>query len=191
MKEGIVLRTNRDSEFYEIIEPLVRNKTVQRLKEFRQHYDTSCYDHSFMASYYSYLVSKKLGWDYKSVTRAAMLHDLFLYDWRVKIDRKGLHAFTHPKTACTNASILFDLSDKEKNIILSHMWPLTINCTPKSKEGFLLTFIDKFCAIKESIDHYVKIYKSNVTLRYAYVLLGFLVLKVNKFKALAVLSLFR
>ncbi len=48
-----------------------------------------------------------------------MLHDLFLYDWRKKQDdRKGLHAFTHPKTAYKNASKLFALNEKEKDIIL-------------------------------------------------------------------------
>ena len=42
-----------------------------------------------------------------------MLHDFFLYDWRIKNGRKGLHAFTHGKTACKNASELFELSEKE------------------------------------------------------------------------------
>ena len=38
--------------------------------------------------------------DYVSVARAGMLHDLFLYDWRKRENgRKGLHAFTHPKSA--------------------------------------------------------------------------------------------
>lgn len=182
---------DKDSEFYEIIDPLLRNKTVQRLREYRQHYDTTCYEHCLFASYYSFLVCKKFGWDYISATRAAMLHDLFLYDWRIKNGRKGLHAFTHPKTACDNASILFDLSEKEKNMILSHMWPLTIKEPPKSKEGFLLTFIDKFCAIRESVIYYTKNFKSNVTLRYAYLLLGFIILRANKLKYLAMLNLFR
>lgn len=182
---------NKDSEFYEIINPLLKNKTVQRLREYKQHYETSCYEHCLSASYYSYIICKKLGWDYKSITKAAMLHDLFLYDWRVKQGRKGLHAFTHPKTACENASILFDLTEKEKNIIRSHMWPLTIMHTPKSKEGFLLTFIDKFCAIRESILYYKKIFNYNTTFRYAYLLLGFVILKANKLKYLAVLNLFR
>ena len=81
-----------------------------------------------------------------------MLHDLFLYDWRVRQpDRKGLHAFTHGKTACDNACKLFDLNEKEKDIILKHMWPVTI-AFPKSFEGFILTFVDKYCAMSETAE---------------------------------------
>ena len=108
-----------NQEFLNIIEELVNNKTVQEMKKYRQHYETTCFDHCYMVSYYCYLICKKYHLDYISATRAAMLHDLFLYDWRVRQPgRKGLHAFTHGKTACDNASKLFDLSQKEKDMIL-------------------------------------------------------------------------
>ena len=56
-----------------------------------------------------------------------MLHDLFLYDWRINDpSRKGLHAFRHPRIAFNNSSEIFDLNEKEKDIILKHMWPLTV-----------------------------------------------------------------
>ena len=93
-------------------------------------------------------IAKKLNWDYKAVARAGMLHDLFLYNWRVKEERKGLHAFTHAKQAYKNAIELFDLTDKEQNMIKTHMFPITI-IPPKSKEGFLLTIIDKYCVLYE------------------------------------------
>ena len=81
-----------------------------------------------------------------------MLHDLFLYDWRVRQPgRKGLHAFTHGMTACENASKLFDLNDKEKDMIIKHMWPVTVDF-PRSIEGFILTFVDKYCAMQESFE---------------------------------------
>jgi len=122
------------------------------MKEFKQHYDTSCFEHCKNVAYYSYLICKKYNLDYVSVSRAGMLHDLFLYDWRTKQDgRKGLHAFTHPKTAFENASKLFDLNEKEKDIILKHMWPVTI-AFPKSFEGFILTFVDKYCAMSETAE---------------------------------------
>ena len=91
---------NNDVEFQKIIEPLIKNETVQQMKNYRQHYDTTCFEHCYMASYHCYSICKKYNLDYKSATRAAMLHDLFLYDWRKRQpDRKGLHAFTHGKTA--------------------------------------------------------------------------------------------
>lgn len=54
------------------------------MKNFGQHYDTSCYEHCMNVAKYTYLICKKHNLDYISATRAAMLHDLFLYDWRVK-----------------------------------------------------------------------------------------------------------
>ena len=52
-------------------------------------------------------MAKKLRLDYVSATRGAMLHDLFLYDWRTpKKDRvnKKMHAFTHGEIALNNAT---------------------------------------------------------------------------------------
>jgi uncharacterized protein len=86
-----------------------------------------------------------------------MVHDLFLYDWRKRQDdRKGLHA-----------SKLFSLNEKEIDIILKHMWPVTISF-PKYAESYIITLVDKYCAIEESI----KAYKSKKLYRYAYVFLS-------------------
>ena len=121
-------------EFELIINDLVNNETVQKMKNYKQHYDTSCFDHCKMVAYYSYLLCKKYNLDYKSATRAAMLHDLFLYNWRTRENgRKGLHAFTHPKTALENASKLFDLNDKECDLILKHMCLLRVSVQSTKK----------------------------------------------------------
>ncbi len=163
-------------EFELIISDLVNNETVKKMKNYRQHYDTSCFEHCKMVAYYSYLLCKKYNLDYRSAARAAMLHDLFLYDWRTKENgRKGLHAFTHPKTALENASKLFDLNDKECDIILKHMWPLTIKF-PKYKESYIITFVDKYCALSESIKAYKSKRKLQIAYRYAYVFLSMLVI---------------
>lgn len=100
-----------DKEFINVIDDMINNKTVQEMKKYRQHYETSCFDHCLEASYFCYKICKKLHLDYISCARAAMVHDLFLYDWRVRQPgRKGLHAFTHPKYAYENASKIFDLN---------------------------------------------------------------------------------
>ena len=123
--ESLLQKIYSNDEFIQMIDDLLNNDTVKQMKNFRQHYETSCFDHCLIASYYCYLYGKKFNLDYVSCARAAMLHDLFLYDWRKKQDdRKGLHAFTHPKTAYENASKLFDLNEKEKDIILKHMLSL-------------------------------------------------------------------
>ena len=107
-----------------------------------------------------------------------MLHDLFLYDWRKRQpDRKGLHAFTHGKTACENACKLFDLNDKEKDIITKHMWPVTLSL-PKSREAFILTFVDKYCAISESFEVYSSRLLDKKAFRYTYLALCLLFIKI-------------
>ena len=166
-----------NKEFLNIIKDIISNETVQEMKNFRQHYETTCFDHCYMVSYYCYLICKKYKLDYISATRAAMLHDLFLYDWRVRQpDRKGLHAFTHGKLACENASKLFDLTQKEKDMILTHMWPVTMKF-PTSIEGLILTFVDKYCATSETFEVLKSRMFMKKTFRYAYVFLSLLIIR--------------
>ena len=177
MKQNRNTLIENDDEFQSIIKELIENDTVQQMKNFKQHYETTCFEHCYTAAYYCYLICKKFNLDYHSATRAAMLHDLFLYDWRIKNGRKGFHAFTHGKLACKNACELFDLNEKEKDIIIKHMWPVTI-AFPKSAEGFILTFVDKYCAISESME----IIKSKLFMkkafRYAYIFLSLVIIKL-------------
>ena len=94
-------------EFINIIKDLINNETVQQMKNYRQHFNSSCFDHCLEVAYWSYLICKKLGLDYVSAARAGMLHDLFLYDWRnskKKLNLEHFHAFIHPKIALENAT---------------------------------------------------------------------------------------
>lgn len=123
---------------------------VQKLDDFHQHAHTSRLKHSLNVSYYSYLVCKALKFDFKSAARAGLLHDLFLYDWRVEKQPEGRHAFAHPKVALRNATALTELNDIEKDAILNHMFPLTITF-PKYKESYVVTLVDKYCAVAETV----------------------------------------
>ena len=112
----------KNEEFINIIKDIITNDTVKEMKNYKQHYDVTTYEHCINVAYISYRICKKLNWDYESMARAAMLHDLFLYDWRKskkKLNLKGYHAFVHPKIALENASKLYDLNDKEKDIIIN------------------------------------------------------------------------
>ncbi len=168
----------KDKEFTNIILDILKNETVMEMKQYKHHYETSCFDHCLIASYYCYQYCKKHNLDYISCARAAMVHDLFLYDWRKRQNgRKGLHAFTHPRTAYENASKLFELNDKEKDIILKHMWPVTLFSFPKYKESFILTLVDKRCALNDAICQIREHYSQKKALRFVYVFLGLLILK--------------
>ena len=138
-------------EFIKIIKPIISNYKVLEMKNYKQHGNTDCFEHCLNVAYYSYKIAKKLKLDYVSLTRAAMLHDFFLYDWRSHKTDPGLfnmHAFTHGKIACENASKYFNLSDKEKDIIEKHMWPVTIK-PPKYLESYIITLTDKYSTLVE------------------------------------------
>lgn len=167
-------------EFFKIIKDITSNETVQEMKKYRQHCNTSCYEHCIRVAYYSYWITKKLGLDYISTARAAMLHDLFLYDWRkshreVKLD--GLHAFIHPKIALKNAIEIFDLNKKEQDIISKHMRPVTL-ALPKYTESYIVTFMDKYSAIKESYTYFQSQLKKNRIYKYAYVFLSLIIFRI-------------
>ena len=140
----------KDEDFIMIISDLLDQEKVQEMKQYRQHYNINCFEHCLLVSYNTYLICKKHHLDYISGARAGMLHDLFLYDWRKRENgRKGLHAYTHPKVALKHASTFLNLNDKEKDMILKHMWPVT-PAIPKYKETFVLTFVDKYFAVAEA-----------------------------------------
>ena len=164
-------------EFYNIIRDILKNETVQKMNNYRQHYNTSTYEHCFYVSFLNFKICKKLGLDYKSAARAGMLHDLFLYDWRKSSNNlDGLHAFVHPKIAYQNASKLFALNNKEKDIIEKHMWPVTFFHFPKYPESFIITLADKYSAIIESFSFYDSILSKKRIIKYAYIFFCLLIL---------------
>lgn len=139
-----------DKEYMKIMSQILNNELVLKMKQYRQHFNVNCYDHCLYVSYNAYIKCKKHHLDYISAARAGMLHDLFLYDWRKRENgRKGHHAFTHPKVAYENAGKVIKLNDKEKDIIIKHMWPTTIGL-PKYKESYIVLCIDKYFSIKEA-----------------------------------------
>ncbi|MBE6828736.1 HD domain-containing protein [Clostridium sp. KNHs216] len=134
---------------------LLKSEIVQRMGTFIQHANVSCLEHSISVAYYSYWLCRKLNLnvDCRSIIRGALLHDFFLYDWHVTKNPKGLHGFKHPLTALENAEEHFSLNDCEKEIIVKHMWPLTLT-PPKCREALIVSLSDKFCSIIEILRIY-------------------------------------
>ena len=146
------LTNNEDElakEFIECIKDIIHLDEVKELDNFVQHCNTSRLQHSLNVSYYSFLWAKRKGLDYKSVARAGILHDLYLYDWR-QVETEQHHAFHHPKEALKNAEMLTELNEIEKDAIVNHMWPLS-EAFPKYKESYILSWVDKYCAVAEVI----------------------------------------
>ena len=150
MRTKLEKKINSNQEFLNIISDIKDNEHVLEMKNYRQHFDTDCYDHCLETSYYCYIVCKLLHLDYVSCARAAMVHDMFLYDWRKPNPYKGLHAFSHGNTSYKNASKYFEFNRKEKDIITKHMWPICFGF-PRYIETVILTLIDKHCTMVEAL----------------------------------------
>lgn len=142
-----------ESEFYEIISDIYEHEEFLKLKEF-YHHNSSIYDHVMKVSYFSYKACKILKLDYQSAARGGLLHDFFLYDWRnhdiPDLPEDKFHGIEHPKIALSNAEKHFTLNEIERDIVIKHMWPLTM-VPPKYKESFIVSFADKYLASKEFV----------------------------------------
>ncbi|MCU9534215.1 HD domain-containing protein [Streptococcus sp. CSL10205-OR2] len=128
---------------------LIAHPRFKKLESITQHHFSTRFEHSINVSYTSYQIAKKMGWDAKSTARGALLHDFFYYDWRVTKFNKS-HAWIHPRIAVRNARKITTLNKKEEDIILKHMWGATI-APPRYKEGYIVTMVDKYWAVKEAL----------------------------------------
>ena len=142
------LPTNDAERFYRALHGLEHDPRVERMKDFTQHKGNTTYRHCYGVALSSFRLAQWLGWriDEPTLARGAMLHDFHLYT-RQKSDLG--HLFRHPRLALANAEAAFALNDKERNIILSHMWPLTLTRPPRSREAVLVMLADKYCALRE------------------------------------------
>lgn len=141
----------KDADYLAQVEELLAHPLVRSMEQYTQHGDTSCLRHSINVSYLSYLYCKERGWDARAAARGGLLHDLFLYDWHLHARETGehFHGLTHPRCALENARRLFCLTDREEEIILRHMWPLTI-VPPRCREAYAVVMFDKYCTLMET-----------------------------------------
>jgi uncharacterized protein len=142
-------KPNNIFEYKKCISTFLKNPNVLSMDDFFQHGTTTCLEHCIIVSYTSYRLCKFLKLDYTSAARGALLHDLFLYDWHTVKPPEGLHAFSHPAISLFNASKIFVLNPIEKDVILKHMWPLTIRL-PRYREALIVCIVDKYCALTET-----------------------------------------
>ena len=136
-----------NSEFDLIIKDISLNPEFMKLND-HVHHGISRLNHSYRVAYYSYKIMKSLKLNYIEGTRAALLHDFFTTD----VD--NLSAFNryrkHPKYALENAKKYFDLKPLQEDIIIKHMFPITIK-PPKYLESVIVDLVDDVCSIYERI----------------------------------------
>lgn len=136
-----MLKYKYDIKYLDIVNNILENKEFNKLDNI-EHHGITRLDHSLRVSYYSYKISKVLKLDYREVARAALLHDFFLSEENRSFKDRFISTFTHPKKAVRQAEALFTLSDKEKNMIEAHMFPLYTSL-PKYAESWVVSFTDK------------------------------------------------
>ena len=56
LDETILNNLVSQEEIKESTLEIINNKTVQQMKNYRQHYETTCFDHCFMVSYFCYII---------------------------------------------------------------------------------------------------------------------------------------
>ncbi len=141
-------RNRWEAEFNNTAATLLKRPEIARLDDYVHHRGKTRLDHVKEVAWISFILGKRLSLDCKAIIRGALLHDLFFYDWL----REGpkLHGFRHHNIAFENAQKITPLTEKEKDIILKHMWPLTI-IPPLYPESLLVCFVDTFCSIRDYV----------------------------------------
>jgi uncharacterized protein len=146
-----------DNRFMEVALPIIEHEEYQQMR-YIKHHDESVFEHSLKVAFYSYQFAYKQNLDWESTIRGALLHDFFLYKFKkcfsLRIITDSIkHAIIHPKIAFDNAVKFFDLNKKEENIIKGHMFPFGF---PKSKEAWIVSFVDKYIAVFEYSSNFKK-----------------------------------
>lgn len=130
------------------VEDLLSIEQVASMKQWNHHFSVTTYDHSLFVSYVAFRLARRWRCDYKMAARMGLLHDLYLYDSHAPSINPIRQCFAHPVAAVLNARMLLSMSEKEENIIASHMWPLSKTML-RSREALIVNLADKFCATLE------------------------------------------
>ncbi len=147
---------------------ILASENFQKLKTFIQHGNVTVYEHCIHVALCAIKLNEKLGIRAKTreLVRGALLHDYFLYHWH-NADAPGnthpkLHGFYHPGIALRNATRDFTLTEREKDIIKKHMWPLTVKL-PRCREAWVVCLADKYASTLETL----RLKKGKIVVNYA------------------------
>lgn len=133
---------------------ILESTNFLKTREHIQHGTVTVHAHCINVAKHSLMLADKLKVRYnqRELIRGALLHDYFLYDWHDKdhINPFKLHGFFHPGRALKNATRDFELTEREKDIIRKHMWPMTI-IPPMCREAWIVTAADKWVSLLETL----------------------------------------
>ncbi len=133
---------------------IFESENFKSTKAYIQHGNMSVQEHSINVAKASlYIRDKfKIRCNTRDLVRGALLHDHFLYDWHKsdELNPHRLHGFFHPSRSLQNAQKEYNLTARQRDIIIKHMWPLTV-IPPMCREAWIVTSADKFCSLMETL----------------------------------------
>ncbi len=147
-----------DNEYLEIVNDILNNRNYLKIKKYKHHGDNR-FNHCVRVSYMAYKKAKKKDLKYREVARGALLHDFFYVNNQSLDIKTRLYVLKHhPEYALDIANYYFELTDLEKDIIISHMYRLN-NHKPQYKESWLVRRVDKIVSVYDRIYSWGKIFK--------------------------------
>jgi len=142
------MKTNfSDQQYLLLVDHILEDKKFNNIANYK-HHGTDRLSHSLKVSYYSYKIAKKIGLDFEATARAGLLHDFFTNDNEKTFISSLKSLFNHSNIAVNNAFNQFNISEKEKDIIETHMFPLNLKPT-KYTEGWIVNLVDKAVGLTE------------------------------------------
>lgn len=145
-----------DQKYMFIVQDILSNPCFGEIRECR-HHGMNRLDHSIRVSYYSYKLARKMHLNYREVARGGLLHDFFVQD-DLSYRKQKFSLFFHPYASLKNAEKYFDLTERERDIIITHMFPSLPHKVPKYMESWVVSLVDKIVATYEFYCSYAKNY---------------------------------
>lgn len=143
--------TDKEEKLYaKIVDTYIHDHEWLQLMAYTHHHHTNRLMHCMHVSYLCFLQAYRHNWDYESAAVGGLLHDFCLFskgDYDVK-KFKDIWCFYHPRQALKVATSKYELSNKVKDMILKHMFPMAFSF-PRHKETWLIAYWDKYCAVRE------------------------------------------
>lgn len=137
----------KDSKYIKMVRDILDDKEFNKIK-YIEHHGITRFNHSLKVSYYSYKIAKVFKLDYMQTARGGLLHDFFLSNNDRTFKEQILSIFVHPKRAEKNANAKFNITEKEADMIRSHMFPVNLTI-PRYAESWIVNIVDKVVGIYE------------------------------------------
>ena len=146
----MIISEEEKKQLEDIYQSFLHDEKILKMKEISMHRGSNCYIHSFKVAKLAIkrALRHKKG-NLKIILIGSILHDYYLYDWRVDRSKMRHHMSSHPYTAAENAAHDFGIHESIQKVIQSHMWPVNISEFPKTKEARIISNADKAIYIKE------------------------------------------